>query len=60
MFNSLLGLTVPFFMYGVFKVMIKEEEEYLEDKFGEAYFEYKRKVGSIFPKIITFFRKEDK
>ena len=60
MLNSLLGLTVPFFMYGVFKVLIREEEEYLEGKFGEEYFEYKRKVGSIFPKFISFFRKKDK
>lgn len=60
MFNSLLGLTVPFFMYVLFKAFIKEEEEYLEDKFGEEYFEYQRKVGSIFPKFNTFFRKRDK
>lgn len=58
--NSLLGLTVPFFMYVVFSVLIKEEEEYLEDKFGEEYLEYKRKVGSVFPKFMTFFRKKDK
>jgi len=59
-FNSLLGLTIPLFMYVIFKVLIKEEEEYLEEKFGEEYFEYKRKVGSIFPKLRTLFRKKDK
>jgi protein-S-isoprenylcysteine O-methyltransferase Ste14 len=40
--------------------MIKEEEVYLEEKFGEEYFEYKRKVGSIFPKFGTLFRLKDK
>ncbi len=60
MLNSLLGLTVPFFMYGVYKFLIREEEEYLEEKFGEEYFEYKRKVGSIFPKFITLFGKKDR
>jgi protein-S-isoprenylcysteine O-methyltransferase Ste14 len=60
MLNSLLGLTVPFFMYVVFSALIKEEEEYLEEKFGDEYFEYKRKVGSIFPRFNTFFRKKAK
>lgn len=58
--NSLLGLTVPLFMYVVFRVLIKEEEEYLEKKFGEEYFEYQKKVGSIFPKLRTLFGEKDK
>jgi len=59
-FNFLLGLTVPIFMYVVFKVLIKEEEEYLEKKFGEEYFEYKSEVGSIFPKFSKLFRPGDR
>ena len=59
-FNSLLGLTVPIFMYVIFRILIREEEVYLEEKFGEEYFEYKRKVGSIFPKLPTLFRIKDK
>jgi len=54
--NSLLGLTVPIFIYIAFKILIVEEEKYLEDKFGEEYFEYKRKVGAIFPKFRNIFK----
>jgi len=53
--NSLLGLTVPFFMYVVFRILIVEEEKYLEEKFGNEYYEYKRKVGAIFPKVHIIF-----
>ena len=49
--GSLLGLTIPVFMYLVFKIMISEEEEYLEKKFGTEYIEYKKKVNAVFPKL---------
>lgn len=49
--GSLLGLTIPVFMYLVFKIMIVEEEKYLEKKFGKEYIEYKKKVNAIFPKL---------
>lgn len=55
--NSLLGLTIPFFMYVVFGILIVEEEKYLEEKFGDEYFEYEKRVGSIFPKLMTILRK---
>jgi len=55
--NSLLGLTIPFFMYFVFRILIVEEEKYLEEKFGDEYFEYKKRVGSIFPKLMTILKK---
>lgn len=54
--NSLIGLTVPVFMYGVFKILIGKEDRYLEDKFGEEFFEYRNRVGEIFPKFRTIFR----
>ena len=54
--NSLIGLTVPFFMYVVFKILIGDEEKYLEEKFGEEFFKYRKKVGEIFPKFWTIFR----
>ena len=56
--DSLIGLTVPIFMYVVFKILIVEEDEYLEDKFGEEFYEYKKRVGEIFPKIHNIFRSE--
>ncbi len=55
--DSLLALTIPLFVYGVFRILIGEEEKYLEQKFGDEYFEYKRRVGSIFPKIKTLWKK---
>ncbi|MGD8536505.1 MAG: methyltransferase [Candidatus Aminicenantes bacterium] len=54
--NSLIGLTVPVFMYGVFKILIVKEDKYLEEKFGEEFFEYRRRVGEVFPKFQTIFR----
>jgi protein-S-isoprenylcysteine O-methyltransferase Ste14 len=54
--NSLIGLTVPVFMYAVFKILIRTEDKYLEEKFGEEFFEYRKRVGEIFPKFQTIFR----
>ena len=54
--NSLIGLTIPFFMYAVFRILIVEEDKYLEEKFGDEFFKYKKRVGEIFPKIGTIFR----
>jgi protein-S-isoprenylcysteine O-methyltransferase Ste14 len=54
--NSLIGLTVPVFMYGIFKILIREEDQYLEEKFGEEYLEYRKRVGEVFPKFQTIFR----
>jgi protein-S-isoprenylcysteine O-methyltransferase Ste14 len=49
--GSVLGVSIPVFMYAVFRVLILQEEQYLETKFGEEYLEYKRKVGMVFPKF---------
>lgn len=54
--NSLLGLTIPFFMYSVFKILIVSEDSYLEDRFGEEFYEYKKRVGEIFPKFLKFHK----
>jgi protein-S-isoprenylcysteine O-methyltransferase Ste14 len=54
--NSLIGLSIPSFMYVVFKILIVKEDKYLEEKFGEAFIEYKKRVGAIFPKLSTFFK----
>ncbi|WP_455276470.1 methyltransferase family protein [[Eubacterium] cellulosolvens] len=49
--GSLLGLSIPIFMYAIFKILIPKEEEYLEKKFGKEYIEYEKKVNAIFPTI---------
>lgn len=54
--NSLIGWTIPIFMYVVFRILIVEEDEYLEEKFGEEFFNYKKRVGAIFPKLWTIFK----
>ena len=54
--NSLIGFIVPVFMYGVFKILIGKEDKYLEEKFGEEFLEYRKRVGEVFPKFQTIFR----
>ena len=49
--NSLIGLIIPIFMYVVFKILIVQEDKYLEDKFAEEFFKYKKSAGEIFPKF---------
>lgn len=50
-FNSLLLLTIPCFMYILFKIFINREETLLEEKFGQEYIKYKNNTSAIFPKI---------
>lgn len=50
-FNSWLLLSIPIVMYVAFRVFIKKEEIYLEDRFGEDYIKYKNEVGLLFPKF---------
>jgi protein-S-isoprenylcysteine O-methyltransferase Ste14 len=54
--NSLIGLSIPIFMYVLFKILIVKEDKYLEEKFGDEFIEYKNRVGEIFPKLSTLFR----
>jgi len=35
--------------YGIFKLSIKREDEYLEQRFGQAYREYRARVNEIIP-----------
>jgi protein-S-isoprenylcysteine O-methyltransferase Ste14 len=48
-FRSWLMLTVPVVSYIVFKLFIKKEENYLEEKFGQDYLNYKLKVNALIP-----------
>jgi protein-S-isoprenylcysteine O-methyltransferase Ste14 len=49
--NSWVLLTVPLFMYFLFRLLIEEEESYLLKKYGEEYKNYKNNVGLLFPKL---------
>jgi len=37
-------------MYITFRMLIKKEENYLEQEFGQQYLEYKKRVNAVFPK----------
>jgi hydroxyacylglutathione hydrolase len=50
-FRSWLMLSMPVAMYVVFKLLIREEEAHLRQKFGPAYLEYESKVNEVFPKV---------
>jgi len=39
----------PFLAYGLFKMFVGKEEKYLEERFGQAYLEYKARVPELFP-----------
>ena len=39
----------PFLAYGLFKMLVGKEEKYLQERFGEAYLEYKARVPELFP-----------
>lgn len=56
LFPSWIVMTTPVFMYVSFRLMIKEEENFLERKFGQVYHDYKRRVHAICP---TFKRYDD-
>jgi protein-S-isoprenylcysteine O-methyltransferase Ste14 len=48
-FHSWLMLMTSLAGYIGFKYLIKAEDEYLANKFGEAYLEYCSKVDALFP-----------
>ncbi len=50
-FNSWLLLTIPCFMYFMFKLLINREESLMEREFGEEYVNYKNNTSTIFPKF---------
>ncbi len=47
--NSWPVLTVPFFMYLAFRVLIREEERGLIAAFGDEYVRYKNEVNAVLP-----------
>jgi len=49
-FRSWLMLIVPLAAYASFKIYIHKEDDYLKDKFGQAYLDYRTKTNEIFPK----------
>jgi protein-S-isoprenylcysteine O-methyltransferase Ste14 len=56
-FRSWLLLTVPVFMYILLIIFARKEENYLMDKYGEEYLEYKKNTNYAFPKLWKYFKK---
>jgi protein-S-isoprenylcysteine O-methyltransferase Ste14 len=54
LWGSILAISIPFVAYLIFKKLIHIEEEYLAQKFGIEYWNYKLKVNATFPKIKIF------
>lgn len=48
-FRSWALFTIPLVAYSIFKRLIRREEEYLSEQFGEAYVKYKSRVNSVLP-----------
>ena len=53
--NYWIGLTAPVFMYIVARVLVKKEESYLEERFGDKYIRYKNKVPAFIPRPWRIF-----
>ena len=49
LFNSWILFFIPLTYYGIFRIYIKQEEQYCSEKFGERYAHYKKHVFAIFP-----------
>lgn len=54
-FKSYILLTLPVFMYVLFRILIPVEEKYLEEKFGTSYLDYANSVNMVFPKFWKLF-----
>jgi hydroxyacylglutathione hydrolase len=50
-FRSWVLLAVPVAMAVLARLLVRREEAYLREKFGQAYLEYARHVNALFPKI---------
>lgn len=52
--KSWIAFTIPIVMVLIFKRLIKAEETYLEEHFGEDYHRYKVEVSSLLPSFKSF------
>ena len=46
-------LLTPLVASLVFKVLVRQEDEYLEKRFGDTYLEYKSRVNELIPRLRT-------
>lgn len=49
--NSWILWTIPLFMYLLFRILIRKEEDYLQERFGDSYTDYKNGVPRLCPRL---------
>jgi protein-S-isoprenylcysteine O-methyltransferase Ste14 len=54
--DSWIGLLVPFAMYAALRLLVREEEEWLERTFGDEYRAYRDRVPAVLP-VPRFWRR---
>ena len=47
--NTWIGLTAPLVMYFLLRILVKKEELYLENVFGNEYLAYKKRIPTVLP-----------
>ena len=47
--NTWIGLSAPLVMYLLLRILVKDEEEYLESVFGNEYLAYKKRTPAVLP-----------
>lgn len=47
--NSWIGFSICVVMYFLLRILVKEEDQYLEKEFGKDYLEYRKKVPAVLP-----------
>lgn len=57
--DSWLLFTIPVVLYLTFKILIKQEEAYLLEKFGNQFIDYKDKVGLLVPMFCKYDNKKE-
>lgn len=55
-FRSWILLAVPLAMAVLAGLLVRREEAYLRDRFGQAYLEYASRVGALFPRVWRAYR----
>lgn len=56
LFRSWLLLTVPLFLYVVFRLLIRVEERYLSERYTADFIEYRQNTNLVFPNLCKLFQ----
>ncbi len=56
-FGSWPMFLTPVMAYSIFRRFIRREDEYLEDRFGQAYRDYRKRVNAVVPIPKSWFKR---